>query len=181
MNKRMPPEALAYYLGLGHGRSYQAVADHFGVSKRTVTATAARERWQAALEAAESKSREQIGQRYAETLEQANERHVKLGRFLQAQGISALKNAAMSSSDSLRAIKTGVDIERLGLGEPADPTQDVEDIIRREYQRWLRPAEGEGSGAGTESGDDSTPPATSSDGADGGSDRDDTEPRDAAA
>lgn len=140
MNKRLPAEALAYYLAQGQARSYQAVADHFGVSKRTVTATAARERWQAQLDAAEAKSREQIGQRYAETLEQANERHVKLGRFLQSQGISALKSvASMSSADGIRAIKTGVEIERQGLGEPADPTQDIEEIIRREYQRWMRP------------------------------------------
>lgn len=142
MNQRLPAEALAYYLNLGNARSYQAVADHFGVSKRTVTATAARQKWQAQLEAAQAKSREQIGQRFAETLEQANERHVKLGRFLQSQGIAALKNAAeMSSADGIRAIKTGVDIERQGLGEQIDPVQDVEVIIKREYQRWLKPAD----------------------------------------
>lgn len=143
MNQRLPQDAIAYYLNLGNARSYQAVADHFGVSKRTVTATAAREKWQAQLEAAQSKSREQAGQRFADTLQQANERHVKLGRFLQSQGIEAVKNAgALSSADGIRAIKAGVEIELRGLGEKTDSSgQDIEIIIRREYQRWLKPVE----------------------------------------
>ena len=45
MSGKIPPDALEYYLGLGPDRSYQKVADHYGVSKRAVTKLAARERW----------------------------------------------------------------------------------------------------------------------------------------
>ena len=33
---KLPAEALEYYLALGVDRSYQAVADHFGVTKQTI-------------------------------------------------------------------------------------------------------------------------------------------------
>jgi hypothetical protein len=141
MNKRLPAEALGYYLNLGTGRSYQAVADHFGVSKRTVTATATRERWQEHLSKADDKARENIGERYVESIEEANKRHVKLGRFLQSQGVAALaKEGALSGGDRIRAIKIGVEIERLGLGEATERTENVEAIIRREHERWSKPA-----------------------------------------
>ena len=39
---------------LGPGRSYQAVADRYGVSKRAVTALAKRENWQARLAAGDA-------------------------------------------------------------------------------------------------------------------------------
>ncbi len=37
MSGKIPPDALEYYLVLGPDRSYQKVADHYGVSKRAVT------------------------------------------------------------------------------------------------------------------------------------------------
>jgi integrase len=82
MNKRLPPEALAYYLNLGASRSYQAVADHFGVSKRTVTAAAARERWQAQLEQAERKSREQIRSSKRCARRTSGSRRIRIGSAL---------------------------------------------------------------------------------------------------
>ena len=58
MNGKIPPDALQYYLGLGLDRSYQKVADHYGVSKRAVTKLAARERWQDKVIELERKARE---------------------------------------------------------------------------------------------------------------------------
>jgi transposase len=43
--KRLPADAFEYYYGLGSGRSYRAVAEHFGVSKTTVANRAERDGW----------------------------------------------------------------------------------------------------------------------------------------
>ena len=49
MTAKIPPDAFDYYFGLGTGRSYQAVADRYGVTKRAVTNYATRERWRERL------------------------------------------------------------------------------------------------------------------------------------
>jgi hypothetical protein len=48
---RLSKEAFEYYVGLGADRSYQAVARHYGTSKRSVATLAKKERWQERLEA----------------------------------------------------------------------------------------------------------------------------------
>jgi hypothetical protein len=161
MNKRLPADALGYYLNLGAARSYQAVAEHFGVSKRTVTTAATRERWQEHLDESQRKAQEKIGESYVDAIAQANERHVKLGRFLQSQGVSALRSGGvLSSGDRIRAIKVGVEIERLGLGEPTERlSTSVEEIIKREFAICMRDDEEEGE-----------PGAPESNGVDGASD-----------
>ena len=50
MSRRIPPEAFSHYVSLGPGRSYQAVAEHFGVSKRAIVARAKAEDWQERLD-----------------------------------------------------------------------------------------------------------------------------------
>jgi len=37
VRRRIPLEAYSHYLGLGRARSYEAVAQHYGVSKRAIT------------------------------------------------------------------------------------------------------------------------------------------------
>ena len=53
--KKIPSDAFDYYFSLGPGRSYQQVADRYGVTKRAVTALAKRESWQARLADVESR------------------------------------------------------------------------------------------------------------------------------
>ena len=57
MNRKLPPDTFAYYLDLGVGRSYQAVADNFGVTKQAVVKLAAREKWQERLQQIEKSQR----------------------------------------------------------------------------------------------------------------------------
>jgi hypothetical protein len=49
MNRKIPPEAFQFYVGLGPSRSYEAVAEEFGCSRRGVADCAKRERWQERL------------------------------------------------------------------------------------------------------------------------------------
>ena len=51
MSGKLPLEAFEFYVGLGPKRSYQAVADHFGCSKRAVAKHAAKTNWATRLEA----------------------------------------------------------------------------------------------------------------------------------
>ncbi len=57
MSAKIPPDAFEYYLGLGPGRSYGAVAEEYGVTKRAVTKLAARENWQQRIHKIERKPR----------------------------------------------------------------------------------------------------------------------------
>ncbi len=55
--KRWINSSMTMRPSLGPGRSYQQVADRYGVTKRAVTALAKRESWQARLAEIEEKSR----------------------------------------------------------------------------------------------------------------------------
>ncbi len=74
MTRKIPPEAFHYYAEMGLDRSYQAVADHYGVSKRAITKLAAREDWQRRAADLGSQVREATDKRTFESLEQMNSR-----------------------------------------------------------------------------------------------------------
>ena len=44
--RKIPQDAFTYYVSLGASRSYQKVAEKYGVTKRAVVNLAKRERWQ---------------------------------------------------------------------------------------------------------------------------------------
>ena len=46
MTNKLPTEAYEYYIAIGPKRSYSAVAKRYGVSKRSVTKRARRDKWQ---------------------------------------------------------------------------------------------------------------------------------------
>ena len=137
--RKIPPDAVTYYLSLGPGRSYQKVAEHYGVTKRAVTKIAAKEHWQekvaeierSALKAAEEKARSEVEVTY--------QRHMKALRMVFAKGVGALNAMVIDSpADAMRAIQLAIREERVALGEPTDRTAlSIEDTIKREYERWM--------------------------------------------
>ena len=150
--RKIPADAFEFYAALGPARSYQAVAEKYAVSKRSVTKFALKEKWQERLQTIEVKAREASDQKAQETLEAIRTRHLKGMRFIQAKAIETLKSASLdTAADAVRAYTAAVREERVMLGEPADRTAvSVEDTIRREYTRWLTPGE-------TEEGEDDAP------------------------
>ena len=58
MNRKLPQDTFSFYFSLGAARSYESVAQRYGVSKRAVAKMAAKEQWQERLMAAEQKARE---------------------------------------------------------------------------------------------------------------------------
>jgi len=139
MAQRVPEEAFEFYVGLGHLRSYQAVADQFGVSKRSVTRKAVEEDWAARVTELEASVRKKTNQVLEETLEEMNLRHLKVARFLQNKALEALRSMPITKAmEAVRTLEVSLRAERSARGEPEDDTASgVETVIRREYERWM--------------------------------------------
>ena len=139
MNRKMPPNAFELYFGLGPSRSYQALAKQLGVSKRTVTATGTRERWQERILELERKAKSAGEQKVLETLESMNARHLKALHIIQAKALETLRRTSLEAAmDAVRSLDMALRHERLIRGEPTERTAlSVEEVIRREYERWM--------------------------------------------
>ena len=139
MKRKLPPEAFEFYIGLGIGRGYQAVASHYEVSKGTVSSLAKKDNWQERLTRIERDARSKADGKALETLEQVNERHIKAARVIQAKALEGLRNMSLETAkEAVRALDLGLKQERLVLGEPSERTAiSIEDKIEREYERWL--------------------------------------------
>ncbi|MBK7878812.1 MAG: hypothetical protein IPJ77_24395 [Planctomycetes bacterium] len=149
MNRKLPTDAFDFYFSLGPGRSYQLVAEKYGVHRRTVTALAGREGWQARIVELERRARERTDTKVVETIEAMQQRHLKslqavLGRVLEVLCAMPLSSAM----EAVRAIEMVIRQERLVRGEPTDRAAlEVEELIRREYDRWLEKDAGGSDGA----------------------------------
>ena len=139
MRRKIPADAFDFYVSLGEGRSYRAVADKFAVSKQAVTKCAARENWQRRLAQIEAKSREQSEKKALETMAAVRERHFAAARVIQAKALEGLRNMSLDSAlDAVRALDIGIKQERILIGEPSERTAiSIEDVIKREYERWM--------------------------------------------
>jgi len=137
--RKIPPEAFDFYFSLGPGRSYQAVAERYQVSKRAVTTLALRDDWQGRLRELEEKAREEADRKKLQTLEAVHDRHMKALRMVFAKGVEALNRMAIDSpADAMKAIQLAIREERVAIGEPTDRTAvSVEEKIRSEYERWM--------------------------------------------
>ena len=137
--KKIPTDAFDHYFSLGPGRSYQQVADRYGVTKRAVTALAKRESWQARLAEVEEKARVRLDEKKVDALEAAHEQRLKALRLVLGKGIAGLRGMSIDSPrDAVQAIGLAVREIRVELGEPSDRTAiSIEDTIKREYERWM--------------------------------------------
>ena len=152
MSRKIPPdEAFMFYMSLGAGRSYQAVADKYKASKQAVTKLATRENWQTRLAKIERDARERSDQKATETLEQMTERHLRSYKAMQAKALDALRAQPLGTAmEAVRSLDLGIRGERLLRGEPTDRTVlNVEEVIKREYENWMS--------GGDENADDQSP------------------------
>ena len=150
MRRKLPLEAYAFYLSLGQARSYDTVGRHFKVSKRAVTNLARKERWQEKVAAADEKARARASERAQESVEEMNERHLKTAQLIQRKALETLRESTIvGAMDAVKALVMGVRDERLIRGEPTDRSAvNIEEIIRREYERWMVPNEAKEKGHG---------------------------------
>lgn len=139
MKRKIPPEAFAFYLGLGVGRSYQAVAERYSVSKRAIATRAEKEGWQAKLAEEEQKARVSAEKQAAESIETVNEKHLKVLRFIQGRAIESLKSMPIESAmDAVKAYALSLDKERQIRGSPSEQAASrIEEITRQEIRTLL--------------------------------------------
>ncbi len=154
--KKIPPDAFDFYFSLGPSRSYRAVADKCGATKRAVTALAKRENWQARLAEIEEKARVRLDEKKGDALDAAHEQRLKALRLVLGKGIEGLRGMSIESPrDAVQAIGLAVREIRVELGEPSERTAiTVEDTIRKEYARWMMIEEQEPDPAGDQDADD---------------------------
>jgi len=135
---KLPPEAFEFYVGLGVERSYQLVAEHYGVTKVAVAKRAKRDDWQERLRRLEDRAREESDKRSQEGLEAVRARQLKAVRFLQAKAIEVIRDQPPEKAvRAASALNIAWKHELLLLGEPTERQANVEEVIRREYERWM--------------------------------------------
>ena len=141
MPTKLPFDAFDHYYSLGPGRSYQSVADHYGVTKRAVTKRALKDGWQQRIAEMETRVRENVNKKAEETLEEMTERHLKQLKVMQLKAIETLRAMPLNTAmEAVRSLNLCMTQERNLREDPADQEKNtVEAIIKREYERWLEP------------------------------------------
>ena len=139
MNGRIPSDAFDLYVSLGPERSYQAIADRYGVSKRAVVKHAGKEKWAERLERIEREARERSDEKLAEGIEEMRTRHMKTLKAMNARALAALKQYPLTSGmEAMRAAEMVIKLERLIAGEPSERTElSIEEVTRREVNQLL--------------------------------------------
>jgi len=139
VNKKVPDEAFAFYVGLGHDRSYQAVGDHFKVTKRAIVRTAAKNDWSARLALIEREAQERSDKALAEGQAETRIRHLKMVRAMASRAAKAMAEFPLTTGmEGIKAAETAIKLERLIAGEPSDRTElTIEQVTRAEIDRLL--------------------------------------------
>ncbi len=139
MTRKLPPDAFEFYVSLGLDRSYQVVAEHYGVSKRTVQNCADREEWTKRMVKIEHESRERADKRIGETLDDIRERHMKTLRAMNGRAIEGLKSFPITSAmDAMRTAEMVIKLERLVMGEASERKEvTIEEVTKRELRELL--------------------------------------------
>jgi hypothetical protein len=136
---RIPPSAYEDYLAMGTERSYQALADRYGVSKTAIVKKAKKERWQDRIAEVERKARELAEEKAVDELEAVRQRQLKESRFLLARSLQVLKDQPPERGiRAASAINVAWKHELLLLGEPTERQANVEELIRRETRDLLK-------------------------------------------
>lgn len=141
--KRIPEDAFERYAALGPNRSYDTLATEYGVSRRSITKRAAKEKWQDRLREIDRKAQESTDAKLYESRDAMNERHLKLARFMQSKGVDTLRAAPIqTAADAIKAITAGIEKERLILGEPDKrAVVSIEEVTKREIATLLEVVE----------------------------------------
>jgi ERCC4-type nuclease len=139
MAGKIPPDAFEYYVSLGQKRSYEAVAERYQVSKRSVVKRAKREGWQGRILELEARAREKATEKAGETIEEVRLRHLKTFRAVGMKALEGLKAMHFTTvMEVLKGLELSARQELLAFGEPSERTAvSIEEKIRREYERWM--------------------------------------------
>jgi hypothetical protein len=132
-------ELFQFYVSLGDMRSYQRVADHYGVLKNTITRIAVDNEWLARLKLIEAEARREADKKLAEMRTEMHERHLKLAKFVQSKAVQGLQAHSFDNArDASRALVDGVKMERVVQGESTEnQTVSIQAVTRREVETFV--------------------------------------------
>lgn len=136
MSGKIPGDAFDFYVGLGPTRSYQAVADRYGVTKRAVVKYSSKDRWTERLREVHEKARAESDKSLADELVEVRDRHKKMLRAMATRALTGLKDYPLRSGiEAIRAAELVIKLERIIHGDPTDRGEDsLEAITKREIQ-----------------------------------------------
>lgn len=139
MKGKLPLEAFEYYLTLGVGRSYQAVADKYGVSKVAVTTRAKRDDWQGKVQQIEAEAARNTQRRAVETREEESERRLKYWQAVERRALETVRAQTFETvMDAVRALDLAQKNIRLIRGEPTEHTElSTTELHRRDIATLL--------------------------------------------
>jgi len=145
MSGKIPDDAFDFYVAMGAARSYQAVADRYGVSKRAVVKHAAKERWAERIAEIQEAARAESDKDLAKEVVEMRERHKRMLRVMAARSIAGLKELQFKSGmEAMRSADIVIRLERIVFGDGAERGEEsIEEITKREIQTLLRPVEDE--------------------------------------
>lgn len=143
MSRKIPADAFTFYYSLGSERTYLAVAEEFQVSKQAISKHAVKEEWQERVQRLERRARERAEGQLTETVEEMNVRHMRMLKLVQGRALEALKSMPLGTAmEAVRSLEIAMKQERLVRGEPTEHTMlSMEDLVRREHERWMDPEE----------------------------------------
>jgi len=147
MGRKIPDDAYEDYLAMGTERSYQALAERYGVSKTAIVQRAKKEGWQERIENLQRESQQRAENQVLDEMDKIRERQLAEARFLQHRALKALQDADPSKCGQLaNALNIAWKHELLLLGEPTDRQATVEEVMRQEMRDLLKVVPDNGKG-----------------------------------
>lgn len=136
---KIPDDAFDFYVALGPARSYQAVSDRYGVTKRAIVKHATKERWADRLASIQETARAESDKELAKEVGEMHERHRRILKAMAVRALSGLKDLPLRNGmEAVRAAELVIRMERIVFGEPEAPGEDsLEAITKREIQTLL--------------------------------------------
>ena len=124
--RKIPDDAFALYVAMGHERSHQALADKLGVTKRAITERASEERWAERLEAIEAEVQARIEEKLKDELEESQLRYRKLLRGIESRAAQAIAEKPLRTClEGVRALELAMKMQMLLAGQPSHRTELV--------------------------------------------------------
>lgn len=132
MSGKIPSDAFDFYVGLGPTRSYQAVADRYGVTKRAVVKHSSRERWTERLREVHEKARTESDKNLADEIVEVRDRHKKMLRAMATRALTGLKDYPLRSGiEAIRAAELVIKLERIIHGDSTERGEDSLEVITK--------------------------------------------------
>ena len=148
MNRKLPEDLFERYVALGPKRTYAALAEEFGATRRAVAKRAAKEGWSDRLQQIESQARERSDAQMVDAISEMRARHLKTLRAVNARVLSALQQFSLTNGmEAIRGAEIAIKLERLIAGEPGERSElNVQEVTRTEIRALLAavPAQADG-------------------------------------